>query len=59
MSVIQYRGWVLHTDPKTHLWVAIKGTQRLHHATTRDLRVVIDAMEGPEIRDCCTGDTRC
>jgi len=56
MGGIHWRGWFLIQHNGTGLWTATKGEQTLPpKATTASLRVLIDLIEGPEVRECCTG----
>lgn len=55
-GAILWRGWFIVQHNGTGLWTATKGTQKLPaKGTTAKLRELIDQIEGPEVRECCTG----
>lgn len=55
-GLIEWRGWTLKQHNGTGLWTASKGAEKLPaKSTTASLRALIDAIEGPQVKECCTG----
>jgi len=54
---ITWRGWLLVQHNGTGLWTATKAGMTLPaKSTTASLRTLIDSIEGPAVKECCTGE---